>query len=299
MAKKNNKFLDENREAIADALGTGKKSLRLVEQPEAPNKYQYYRKASGLGHIAVGQIVADKQARTQFHEEKLRELAESFKSVGQQQPAIVRWDAVRGKYVLIAGERRWRAAKIASLDTLLCQVAPEGIAEAEVRELQLIENLQRENLNDIELAHAYRDYLKNAGGTAKDLAKRIGRHPSTVTRCLKLLELPQDVQKQVADGRIPKSVARELSRLDSETEQRELLAANQTEKLDIGDTARRASQKSRKRRKPQRVRQVFQPGDGWAFVVTGTKPTTYAAMREAAERVLEEITVREENNVAL
>ena len=152
-----------------------------------------------------------KQPRTTFNEEALEELAESVKRDGVQEPVIVR---KRGdKYELVSGERRVRASIMADLDTVpaLCR----DVSDSEMLRLGLIENIQREDLNAIELAEAYHRLIDEFGWTQEELADQVGKKRATVANMLRLLNLPGDVQAAVAEGRISMGHARALLALDA------------------------------------------------------------------------------------
>lgn len=139
------------------------------------------------------------QPRRQFDETSIRELADSLRTTGMIQPVVARLTD-SGGFELIAGERRWRAAKIAGLTTLpviLKKVDP--IMQAQ---MALVENLQRQNLNPIERANAYKSLLDNLGLTHAELADRLGEDRSVIGHHLRLLDLPPDVQALIADSRL-------------------------------------------------------------------------------------------------
>jgi ParB family chromosome partitioning protein len=160
-----------------------------------------------------------KQPREQFNHQELEELIESVKEHGIIQPLLVS-DIGGGKFELIAGERRLRAAKIAGLQTAPAIV--KQVKDQEKLELALIENIQRQNLNPIEEAKAYK-YLNEALKlTHEEIAKRIGKSRPLVTNTLRLLELPPEIQKAVIGGKIQATAARQLAGL-TETEQKKYL----------------------------------------------------------------------------
>ena len=132
------------------------------------------RRAMGLHTIRVDRIVPDEdQARKTFTDESLRELGESIKLNGQAQPIAVRWDNDQQIYVLIAGERRYRAAQLCGIESLRAEIK-EGLTDEQIIELQTVENLSREDLNPIEQAHAFQkvhrgegDYRQRCGFAAR------------------------------------------------------------------------------------------------------------------------------------
>jgi ParB family chromosome partitioning protein len=150
------------------------------------------------------------QPRTNFDETLLQELADSMRELGVLQPLLVR--ATGETYELIAGERRWRAAQLAGLEivpALLVETDRAGSLER-----ALVENIQREDLNPLEEAAAYRQLLDEAGVTQDALAQRLGRSPQAVSNILRLLELPVSIQRYVAEGFLTEGHARALLGLE-------------------------------------------------------------------------------------
>ena len=154
------------------------------------------------------------QPRKTFNEEALNELADSIKNYGVFQPIIVK-KGLRG-YDLIAGERRLRASKIAGLTKIPAIV--KEFTDDEMREISLLENIQRENLTAIELAWAYKGIIDNLDIRQEDLAQKIGKSRSHVTNTLGLLNLPKSVQEMILNGDISMGHARVLSKMDDDDE---------------------------------------------------------------------------------
>ena len=158
------------------------------------------------------------QARKTFKEESIDELANSIKNYGVLQPIIVE---NKGKYYrIIAGERRWRAAKKAGLDTIPCLIRNED--EQKNKEISLIENIQRENLNPIEKALGYKELIDNYNLKQQELADRLGISRSYVANTLRILNLDERVQELVADGKISEGHARTLASIESPQKQYKL-----------------------------------------------------------------------------
>ena len=158
------------------------------------------------------------QPRGIFDEAKLDELAQSISANGVVQPLIVR--PKQDRFELIAGERRWRAAQRAGLTRLPAIV--RNVSDDKVLELALIENIQREDLNPIEEARAYKNLIDTVGLTQEVVAERVGRDRSYVTNFLRLLRLPEDLQEFVQAGRISTGHARTLLGLPDVAAQRRL-----------------------------------------------------------------------------
>ena len=154
------------------------------------------------------------QPRKTFNEEALNELALSIKNYGVFQPIIVK-KGLRG-YDLIAGERRLRASKIAGISSIPAIV--KEFTDDEMREISLLENIQRENLTAIELAWAYKGIIDNLDIRQEDLAQKIGKSRSHVTNTLGLLNLPKSVQEMILNGDISMGHARVLSKMNDDDE---------------------------------------------------------------------------------
>ena len=158
------------------------------------------------------------QPRKNFDQEALDELATSIKNYGVFQPIIVK-KSIKG-YDLVAGERRLRASKLAGLETIPAIV--KEFDDEKMREIALMENIQREDLSAIELAWAYKGIIDNLQIRQEDLAAKIGKSRSHVTNILGLLRLPDDVQDMVRDNKISMGHARVLSKLDDDSKVEEL-----------------------------------------------------------------------------
>lgn len=155
------------------------------------------------------------QPRKVFEPEALSQLADSISANGVIQPIIVR-KAKGGFYEIIAGERRWRASKMAGLTEV--PVVIMDTDDRKTAELSLIENIQRENLNPVEEANAYKILLQNFDLTQETLAKRVGKSRSAITNSMRLLELPDEVLKMLSDGEISAGHARAILGLVDKSE---------------------------------------------------------------------------------
>jgi ParB family chromosome partitioning protein len=158
------------------------------------------------------------QPRTNFDEGRLDDLAQSIRTNGIVQPLLVR--RREGRYQLIAGERRWRAARKAGLKKV--PVIVREVPDEKLLELALIENIQRQELNPIEEAHAYKRLIETLGLTQEMIAQRIGRDRSFVANYLRLLRLPQEIQRLVEEEKLSMGHARALLAVDDPKIQRKL-----------------------------------------------------------------------------
>ena len=150
------------------------------------------------------------QPRKTFNQEALQELAESIKTYGVFQPIIVK-KSIKG-YDLVAGERRVKASRLAGMETIPAIV--KDFSDEMMREIALLENLQRENLTAIELAWAYKGIIDSLHITQDELALKIGKSRSSITNTLGLLRLPNSVQNMILEGKLSMGHARELSKLE-------------------------------------------------------------------------------------
>ena len=169
-----------------------------------------------------------KQPRHDFDQVKLREMAQTISEVGVIQPILV-VDTDNNNYTIIAGERRYRAAKLAGLETIPAVVSV--YSSDKYMEIALIENLQREDLNPIEEAIAYRQLIDTFHLTQEDVARKLGRSRSAVTNTIRLLLLPEEVKSDIASGRLTQGQARPLLALQNESEQYEYAQKIINEKL--------------------------------------------------------------------
>jgi ParB family chromosome partitioning protein len=178
----------------------------------------------------------DYQPRGHMEDERLEHLAQSIKTNGIIQPIVAR-KLDHGRYQIIAGERRWRAAQRAGLEKVPVVVKDVGTHEKQRRlEMALIENIQRENLNPIEEAHAYQRLVDEFGLKHDDIAASVGKDRSTVANTLRLLRLPEEVQAEVASGRLSMGHARAIVSLAGEADQRRIARDVLTRNLSVRET---------------------------------------------------------------
>ena len=174
--------------------------------------------SKGVFELKLDEIYANpNQPRKIFDEKALNELASSIKANGVIMPIVVNKDG-EGKYMIIAGERRYRASKIAGQDTIPAIV--KEYDERRIKEISLIENLQREDLNPIEAATAMKQLMDDYGLTQEELSERIGKSRSAVANTLRLLSLEGEVVKLVANGKLSSGHARALVTLPSDVQKK-------------------------------------------------------------------------------
>lgn len=179
-----------------------------------------------IQNIPVDGLMPDPtQPRKQFAEEDITRLAASITARGMLQPIRVRWDETRKTFWIISGESRWRAAKLAGLKTVPCLPVIGELTETEILSDQIIENTVRNSLRPMELARALARLKALTKCTSQQLAAELGISGSAISKAESLLTLPVDVQSMVDDGRVPSTVAYELSKLPDEQARREMAHA--------------------------------------------------------------------------
>lgn len=196
-----------------------------------------------LVHVSIQRVRPNPfQPRQHFPEEELEELAQSIRQQGLLQPVLLR--PVDGGYELVAGERRFRAAQRAGLSEI-----PAVVREVDDRtalELALIENLQRTDLDPIEEARAYERLSRQFGLTQEEIAARVGKHRSTIANTMRLLRLPEEIQREIAAGRLTAGHARALLAVASPEEQRRLAREFLQQGVSVRDAERRSQPKGRR-----------------------------------------------------
>jgi ParB family chromosome partitioning protein len=254
-----------------------------------------------FGCVDIDRVVPDpEQPRTEFSPDALGRLAESIREHGQLAPIRVRWSEELDKWVIIAGERRWRATKLAGLPTIECHFHTDELARSEVLEQQLIENLLREDLKPVEEARAYVSLMELNGWNGKEVAEKLRVPASQVSRALALLRLPEDIRHRVDAGEISARAAYELSKLKDMPQQRQLADRLATGNLTHEEAASAVRQRRGKRRdKPRSTKLTFPTELGWKVIVSAPRKGTYDEIEQALEEALAEVRHRIRNNVQI
>ena len=231
----------------ANIGGTIKKKKRVSFIPTGESEKVVKELANTVANIPVKAIEANPfNPRTDFNEEALNELATSLKVHGLVQPITVR-SMVTGRYQLISGERRWRAAQMAGLEEIPAYIrAVEN--DQEMLEMALVENIQRENLNPVEVAITYKRLMRECNLTHDDLAQRLGKGRTTITNKMGLLELPPAVVTALRDRVISEGHAKAIKGLEYIEEQ--LFVLKEIEKSDLSVRATEKLVASMKNRGP-------------------------------------------------
>lgn len=174
----------------------------------------------------------ERQPRKAFDEEKIKELAFSIKEHGVLQPVILR--KTKTGYELVAGERRWRAAKIAGIEKIPAII--KNLTDAQVMQIALIENLQREDLNPVEEAMAYKTLMEEFGMTQEELAGRIGKSRSHIANTVRLLNLEDEIKEMINQGKITAGHARALLSIDESRERIKIARKIAEENFSVRET---------------------------------------------------------------
>ncbi|PIU44790.1 MAG: DNA-binding protein [Ignavibacteriales bacterium CG07_land_8_20_14_0_80_59_12] len=202
--------------ALISGIGTAPVGIRDEKLPGDDG-----RSTNVLASVDVKRVLPNRfQARTDFDQEKLEELKASILENGVIQPITVRRQK-DGMYEIIAGERRLRASVLTGLERIPAYIM-DVTSDAEMLELALVENLQREDLNAIEEAHSYERLITECSLTHEEIAKKLGRDRSTISNVLRLLKLPSDIQESIRRNEISAGHARALINLPSEEAQLKL-----------------------------------------------------------------------------
>ena len=222
------------------ALGRGLNSLlvtRTAPKSEVPDRppQQPAPRSEAMARIAVDLIDPNPlQPRTVFQPERLQELADSIRANGIIQPLVVR--PHDGRYQLVAGERRWRAARLAALAEV--PVFVQDVSDDRLLEITLVENIQREDLNPIEVARAFERLARDLGLSHDEIARRTGKDRSSITNTLRLLKLPSDIQQLVAEHRLSMGHARAILGLPTEELQRQVAEKGSSQGLSVRQVER-------------------------------------------------------------
>jgi len=195
------------------------------------------------------------QPRTVFDEEKLQELADSIKENGLIEPIIVVRSVAPGEYELIAGERRLRASQIAGF-TEIRAIIQDGASDKDKLDLALIENIQRENLNPIEEAKAYKKYSEEYKYTQEQIAKIVKKNRSVIANTMRLLILPENIQNMIIEGKISSGHGRMLASITDENKLQEMVNQILEQGLTVRDVEIAVSQTKNKKKAKESVQDL-------------------------------------------
>ncbi len=286
---------------VSESMGGRPTDQRPQLAPVASPKDAGRRPMRQVGTIEIDRVVPDPdQPRAEFDDEAIKRLAKSIQTKGQLLPSHVRWSDKIGKWIIISGERRWRAAKQAGMPTIDCHFHEQAMEPAEILEQQLIENLLREDLKPIEQARAFESLMKFNGWGVRQVADALRIPASTVSRALALLRLPDDMQRQVDAGEIAARSAYEISKV-SDVETRDELAAQAAAGNLTRDQVVDAVQQRRGKTKRKRANicLTFVAENGVSVGVSASRSGSYHDVETALIEALEEVRHRLSNNVQL
>ena len=240
-----------------------------------------------LLELAVDQLMPDPtQPRKQFHQEELERLAASIKARGVLQPLRVVFDQERQCWLIVTGESRWRAAKLAHIDNLHCIAIDGRPDEADLLADRIVENHCRVDLSEIDFANALHKLRALCKCTGQALAEELGISPAAISRSSALLSLPEDVQRLVALGQLPGSTAYEISRLPDAEAQRELAGAAASRRLSRADIAERVQARiGKKAVKPKASRLACRLEGGIGITVSSGEALDWDSLLAALDRL--------------
>lgn len=223
------------------AMGRGLGAILNAESKSLINTAQDAGAEDLVGNIvevAIEDIYPNaNQPRTYFDEKALNELAQSITNLGVIQPITLRKDG--GKFEIISGERRYRASKLAGLNSIPAYI--RLVNDQELLEMALVENIQRENLDAIEVALTYQRLLEEIGLTQEKLSQRVGKERSTITNAIRLLNLDPDTQNAIRSGQISAGHGRAIISVESEEDRKKLFDKVLAEGLNVRQTEKLAT----------------------------------------------------------
>lgn len=232
-------------------LGKGLDSLipsNMMEPAHIIEREEQEKDGDGIVNVKITKVEPNReQPRKNFDEDSLQELSESIKQFGLLQPILVQDRTTY--YEIVAGERRWRAAKIAGLKEV--PVIIRNLTDQEIVEISLIENIQREDLNPIEEAQAYKRLLTEFNLKQDEVAEKVSKSRTAVTNSMRLLKLCEEVQKMVVDGMISTGHARALISIENPEEQYMIAQKIFDEKLSVREVEKLVKNLGKPTREPK------------------------------------------------
>lgn len=212
--------------------------------------------SSALSELKINEIIPNKgQPRKHFDQDKLKGLAESIQKYGVVQPIIVKKEP--GGYSIIAGERRWRAARIAGLKTIPAII--KDMSSLEIMETALVENLQREDLNPIEEAEAYQKLINEHGLTQEEISKIVGKSRAYIANSVRLLSLSEKVKEMIVEELLTPGHARTLVTIADEEKQNKLASYIIEKKLSVRETEEYVKKQQNKKENIKRKTNINDP----------------------------------------
>jgi ParB family chromosome partitioning protein len=294
--KSTRSLLEKAGSHLSESIGLRESDSRPNLSPIASPKDIGRRGNRNFGRIDIDRIAPDPdQPRVEFDEEALEQLANSIREKGQLSPIRVRWSDEKSQWLIISGERRWRASRRAGLKMLDCYFQEQAMSPTEILEEQLIENLLRSDLRPIEEAESYRRLMEVNQWNGKQIARALSISPTRVSRALSLLRLPSELQSKIESGEVSARAGYELSKLP----------ATQVGNVDVHSlTVTKAATAVKQRRGKSTtitrgVSQTFYGENGWRVIVKANRKGTYDEMEQALQIALEEVQTRIRSRVKL
>ena len=283
---------------VNESIGMRSVDSRPQLSPIAMAKDVGRRANRAFGRIEIDRVQPDPtQPRFEFDADALQQLADSIREKGQLAPIRVRWSEHLATWLIISGERRWRACKQAGLKTIDCNFQEQRLSPTQILEEQLIENLLRVDLKPIEEAESFQKLMTVNNWNGKQLATALSISPTRVSRSLALLKLPHETRVRVDNGEISSRAGYELSKLP-EPALKKVTQSNPTVTIERASLA--VSLKRRNSAKTTRGnRQTFVAENGWKVVATSTKKGSYHEIEQALSEALDEVRLRIDNRVKL
>lgn len=263
-------------------------------------KYRYaFDKRNDVGMIDTGTVIAptDREPR-QFDPEKLRLLGEDILNRGQLQPIRVYWSERDGKWVIIAGERRWRAIQLVGMFQVMCVFVAGPMTPEQIIAERLADNLLHETPDPLEIARNCQELMRLTGWTTRQVADHLHVDHSVIVKAMALLRLPEQVQAKVESGEIAPSTAYEVSKVKDEEKQVEIaeqVVANGMTRNETAEVVRRAAGKPSPARKPSKsasadsCKRAMRTSNGLTITVTSRRKLTDEQVVDACREFIEVI----------
>lgn len=295
MARKKDTLLGKLGAGLADSVGirdgettTPSYSSSLGSAPKTN-----YVRSRDTGEIDREEVMPDPdQPRKHFDEEELQHLANSIKDEGLLQPIRVRWSEEHGKWLIVAGERRWRAHCIAGIDRIKCTFDDSTTDITTIRSQQIIENVLRQDLQGIELARSLKELMENNKWSAATASEKLHISKGKVSKALALLKLPEELQDKVATGEISPATGYELSKVKDKSQQRAMADDAIAGRVTCSDAAKQTAKASRKPRKT--TNETFRTEGGVRIAITSRRDIGEQGMIEALLEVADQIRKRKQ-----
>lgn len=297
------KILSGITEHLDESMGAVPSERRARLSPVPSKKDVGRKRRHDVGSVDVDLVTPDpNQPRKEFSQEGIARLADSLCTQGQLQPIRARWSEELAKWIIVSGERRWRAAKFAGLPTIDCVFEERELGQSQTLEQQLIENLLREDLLPIEEARAYQQLMQLKNWNGKQVAEALHVPTSKVSRSLALLDLPPEVQQRVSSGQLAARSAYELTKLPDAHSQLAVAEQVINGKLTHRETAKtvkRSQARTKQKRKPGGAKVEFWSENGWKITVSSKGKGNYHHVKEALQQALDEAELRIKANIQI